>query len=69
MRSLESRIDTLERTAPGASLPAFMLEFIKPGCGTVALSNLRTGHTIERCDDESEAQFLSRAGLKPEGRR
>ena len=71
MGRLERRIESLESTVGHAFAPVFILEFIEPGRGVVAIHNWETGSLIERCAGESQLQFLARAQqveLDPQGR-
>lgn len=63
MASLERRVTVLEKAATPASVPKFVVHFIRPGHGTVAIRHTLSGLSIERQGNESEAQFLARALL------
>ncbi|MEO7938505.1 MAG: hypothetical protein ABIR55_07770 [Burkholderiaceae bacterium] len=63
MASLERRIAVLEKIATPAESPRVVVHFFRPGHGTVALRDARTGREVHRLDDEGEAKFLARAAL------
>ena len=64
MASLERRVAVLEKVATPVNAPRFLVHFIRPGHGTVAMRHMPSGLRIERQGNESEAQFLLRTALE-----
>ena len=57
--SLEKRITVLEVTAAPVVPPRIRITFVSPVRGAVSM-RLWNGSTVERQDNETEAQFLAR---------
>ena len=57
--SLEKRIKVLEVTRAPVVPPRIRVTFVSPVRGAVSM-RLWNGSTVERKDDETEAQFLAR---------
>jgi hypothetical protein len=58
--ALNRRLAALEGAQKPPECPDLVVQFVAPGCGTVAALLLPTGLHLDRADDETEAAFLTR---------